>query len=130
MSGVSGVSSVGVSVGFALTPLTLLDAVRGGPTSRWLDDWPDTGVGVSDRVSIDTGVGVSGCRDHSVGIVSRSGVEVSSQGSSEGNTCHVCGSTLNFHLFKIKRARSAGHLANMCGPRHVLQPGHHVAFVG
>jgi len=36
---------------------------------------------VSGRVSIDTGVGVSGCRG-SVGIVSRSGVEVSSQGSS------------------------------------------------
>jgi hypothetical protein len=33
---------------------------------------------VSDRVSIDTGVGVSGCRD-SVGVVSRSGVEVSSR---------------------------------------------------
>ena len=31
-------------------------------------------------MSIDTGVGVSGCRN-SVGIVSRSGVEVSSQGS-------------------------------------------------
>ena len=37
---------------------------------------------MSDRVSIDTGVGVSGCRG-SVGIVSRSGVEVSSQGSKE-----------------------------------------------
>ena len=35
---------------------------------------------MSDRVSIDTGVGVSGCRG-SVGIVSRYGVEVSSQGS-------------------------------------------------
>ena len=33
-------------------------------------------------MSIDTGVGVSGCRG-SVGIVSRSGVEVSSQGSND-----------------------------------------------
>ena len=41
MSSVGGVGGVGGvecrSVGFALTPLTLLDAVRGGPTSRWLD---------------------------------------------------------------------------------------------
>ena len=38
---------------------------------------------MSGRVSIDTGVGVSGCRG-SVGIVSRSGVEVLSQGSRRG----------------------------------------------
>ena len=62
MSGVSSVGGVGGvggvecrSVGFALTPLTLLDAVRGGPKSRWLDTGLtlETGVGVSDRVSID-----------------------------------------------------------------------------
>ena len=47
--------------------------------SRWLDThWPDTGVEVSGRVSIDIGVGVSG--DGGVGVVSGSGVEVSSQG--------------------------------------------------
>jgi len=39
--GVSGLRGVGGveyrSVGFALTPLTLLDTDRGGPLSRWLN---------------------------------------------------------------------------------------------
>ena len=53
------------SVGFALTPLTLLDAVRGGPTSRWLD----TGLTLVSECRTECRLTlVSGCRG--VGIVS------------------------------------------------------------
>ena len=87
--------------------------------------WPDTSVGVSGRVSVDTGVGVSRCRD-SVGVVSGSGVEVSSQGSTantqglthgskglwrgvgepalRGLYNALASSSLRHHLFREKRS--------------------------
>ena len=70
-------------------------------------------------MSIDTGVGVSGCRD-SVGIVSRSGVEVSSQGSTRAAAQQVQNESRSLLEDAKERARKEAERRDAIRSLHAL----------